>query len=114
MKYRVDEFVQDAFSLRISPFMLDNYAHEYEDLVRARDAHRLEMENLRNTNQRLAQQACVSPHVYDFETAWCLMYGSRKKLEASLAQLNTEHCEVLVCLLFFAVSFSGGPDCSAL
>ncbi|KAI0780331.1 RabGAP/TBC [Fomes fomentarius] len=75
VKYRVDEFVQDAFSLRISPFMLDNYAHEYEDLVRARDAHRLEMENLRNTNQRLAQQV--------------------KKLESSLAQLNTEHCEVL-------------------
>ena len=51
--------MQDAFSLRITPFMLDNYAHEYEELVRARDAHKLEMENLRNTNQRLAQQVCV-------------------------------------------------------
>ena len=35
-RYRVDEFVQDAISLRITPFMLDNYAREYEDLVRAR------------------------------------------------------------------------------
>ena len=34
----MDEFIQDAISLRITPFMLDNYAHEYEELVRARDA----------------------------------------------------------------------------
>ena len=55
-RYRVDEFVQDAMGLRITPFMLDNYAHEYEELVRARDAHKLEMENMKNTNQRLAAQ----------------------------------------------------------
>ena len=60
VRYRVDEFIQDAISLRITPFMLDNYAHEYEELVRARDAHKLEMENLKNTNARLASQ------VYDY------------------------------------------------
>jgi hypothetical protein len=54
--YRVDEFVQDAFSLRITPFMLDSYAHEYEDLVRMRDAHALEMDNLRNSNRILLAQ----------------------------------------------------------
>ncbi|RPD53977.1 RabGAP/TBC [Lentinus tigrinus ALCF2SS1-6] len=75
VRYRVDEFVQDAFSLRITPFMLDNYAHEYEELVRARDAHRIEMETLKAQNQRLSAQV--------------------KTLEESLAQLNTEHCEVL-------------------
>jgi hypothetical protein len=32
-KYNVDEFVNDAVSLRITPFMLDCYRHEYEDLV---------------------------------------------------------------------------------
>jgi len=32
-KYMVDEFVHDAVSLRITPFMLDSYRHEYEDLV---------------------------------------------------------------------------------
>jgi len=32
-KYRVDEFVNEAASLRITPFMLDCYRHEYEDLV---------------------------------------------------------------------------------
>ncbi|KAI0633759.1 RabGAP/TBC [Trametes polyzona] len=74
-RYRVDEFVQDATSLRITPFMLDSYAHEYEELIRARDAHKLEMENLKNTNRQLAAQV--------------------KSLETNLAQLNTEHCEVL-------------------
>ncbi|KAH9858606.1 RabGAP/TBC [Lenzites betulinus] len=74
-RYRVNEFVQDATSLRITPFMLDNYAREYEELVTARDAHKLEMENLKNANRQLAAQV--------------------KNLETNLAQLNTEHCEVL-------------------
>ena len=52
----MDEFIQDAISLRITPFMLDNYAHEYEDLVRARDAHKIEMDNLKQANQRLGAQ----------------------------------------------------------
>ncbi|RDX47083.1 RabGAP/TBC [Lentinus brumalis] len=75
IRYRVDEFIQDAFALRITPFMLDNYAHEYEELIRARDAHKTEMESLKNQNQRLSAQV--------------------RKLEDSLAQLNTEHCQVL-------------------
>jgi ecotropic viral integration site 5 protein len=54
--YRVDEFVQDAVSLRITPFMLDTYAHEYDDLVRMRDAHALELDNLRNNNRSLMAQ----------------------------------------------------------
>jgi ecotropic viral integration site 5 protein len=54
--YRVDEFVQDAFSLKITPFMLDSYAHEYEDLIRIRDAHALEVETLRNSNRTLLTQ----------------------------------------------------------
>lgn len=29
----MDEFVNDAASLRITPFMLDSYRHEYEDLM---------------------------------------------------------------------------------
>ncbi|KAI0829950.1 RabGAP/TBC [Trametes gibbosa] len=74
-RYRVNEFVQDSTSLRITPFMLDNYAHEYEELVTARDAHKLEMENLKNANRQLTAQV--------------------KNLETNLAQLNTEHCEVL-------------------
>ncbi|PIL33862.1 hypothetical protein GSI_03568 [Ganoderma sinense ZZ0214-1] len=75
VRYRVDELIRDAISLRITPFMLDNYAHEYEDLVRARDAHKIEMDSLRNTNARLSTQV--------------------KTLESDFAQLNAEHCQVL-------------------
>ncbi|KDQ53505.1 hypothetical protein JAAARDRAFT_80643 [Jaapia argillacea MUCL 33604] len=74
-QYDVDQFVQDAVSLRITPFMLDSYAHEYEDMCRARDAHALELDALRNSNRNLSMQV--------------------KNLENSLAQLNGEHVEVL-------------------
>ncbi|KIJ67793.1 hypothetical protein HYDPIDRAFT_173554 [Hydnomerulius pinastri MD-312] len=74
-RYRVDEFVQDAVSLKITPFMLDAYAHEYNDLVRAREAHAIEMDTLRNSNRVLSAKV--------------------KELDESLAQLNTEHVEVL-------------------
>ncbi|KAG8213944.1 putative GTPase-activating protein [Butyriboletus roseoflavus] len=74
--YNVDEFVQDAVSLRITPFMLDAYAHEYADLVRAREAHAVEMDTLRNSNRVLTSKV--------------------KELDLCLAQLNTEHVDVLV------------------
>ncbi|KAJ7924841.1 rab-GTPase-TBC domain-containing protein [Mycena leptocephala] len=74
-RYRVDEFVQDAVSLRITPFMLDSYRHEYEDLVRETNRHALEVDELRNSNRILST--------------------SVKTLETSLAQLNDEHVQVL-------------------
>ncbi|KAJ6593928.1 rab-GTPase-TBC domain-containing protein [Mycena capillaripes] len=74
-KYRVDEFVQDAVSLRITPFMLDSYRHEYEDLVRETNRHALEVDELRNSNRVLS--------------------ASVKTLEKSLATLNDEHVQVL-------------------
>jgi len=78
-KYNVDEFVQDAASLKITPFMLDSYAQEYDELVRTREAHNLEMEALRSSNRSLSNQV--------------------KTLEASMAQLNTEHCDALTELV---------------
>lgn len=57
--YRVDEFVQDAVSLRITPFMLDSYAHEYEEMVRRREAHAAELDALRTSNRNLLSQVCV-------------------------------------------------------
>ncbi|KAH8107865.1 RabGAP/TBC [Cristinia sonorae] len=74
-QYDVDMFVQEAVSLRITPFQLDNYAREYEESVRIKEAHAIEMDALRTTNRILSSQV--------------------NRLEASLAQLNTEHCEVL-------------------
>ncbi|KZT72135.1 RabGAP/TBC [Daedalea quercina L-15889] len=74
-KYDADRFVEDAFALKISSFMLDSYAEEYEELVRKRNQHAIEMDALRTSNRNL------SVHV--------------KQLESSLAQINTEHCELL-------------------
>ncbi|KAF8893306.1 rab-GTPase-TBC domain-containing protein [Infundibulicybe gibba] len=75
IKYDVDGFVQDAVSLRITPFMLDSYRHEYEDMVREANKHALQLDELRNSNRVLSAQV--------------------KTLETSLAQLNTEHVQVL-------------------
>ncbi|KAF5393280.1 hypothetical protein D9757_000605 [Collybiopsis confluens] len=74
-KYRVDEFVNDAISLRITPFMLDSYNHEYEDKVRETNKHALEVDELRNSNRALSAQV--------------------KSLESNFAQINVEHVELL-------------------
>jgi len=55
--------------------MLDTYRHEYEDRVRETNKHAVEMDQLRNSNRILS--------------------ASVKSLEASLAQLNAEHVQVL-------------------
>ncbi|KZT41485.1 RabGAP/TBC [Sistotremastrum suecicum HHB10207 ss-3] len=73
--YLVDQFVESAFQTRITPFMLDSYAHEYEEMVRIRDAHAAEIDTLRNANRLLTEQV--------------------KKLDSSLAQINAEHCEIV-------------------
>ena len=103
VRYRVDEFIQDAISLKVTPFMLDNYAHEYEDLVRARDAHKIEMDTLRSTNTRLSTQVYVPTRSCRLGlwsgVAYLRCGACRKTLESDLAQLNTEHCQVLVSLL---------------
>ncbi|KAH9839454.1 rab-GTPase-TBC domain-containing protein [Rhodofomes roseus] len=78
-KYDVDRFVEDAFGLKISSFMLDSYAEEYEELVRTRNQHAIEMDALRNSNRNLSAQV--------------------KQMESSLAQLNTEHCDLLTELV---------------
>jgi len=73
--YNVDEFVQDAVALHITPFMLDSYRHEYEDHLRETNKHATEMDELRTTNRTLSAQV--------------------KTLENNLAQLNAEHVELL-------------------
>ena len=60
VSYRVDDFVKDAMSLRITPFMLDSYSHEYSEMIRAREAHAAEMDSLRNHNRQLSAQMCAS------------------------------------------------------
>ncbi|KAG5638315.1 hypothetical protein H0H81_000733 [Sphagnurus paluster] len=75
VKYDVDQFVQDAVALHITPFMLDAYRHEYEDQLRETNKHAIEMDELRSTNRALSLQV--------------------KNLENSLAQLNVEHVDLL-------------------
>lgn len=58
--YLVDQFVQEALSLKITPFMLDVYAHEHEDFVRTRDAHMVETDELRNSVRQLTIKVYVS------------------------------------------------------
>ncbi|CCM01156.1 uncharacterized protein FIBRA_03204 [Fibroporia radiculosa] len=74
-KYNVDQFIKDGFALKITSFMLDTYAQEYDEMIRVRDANVIEMDSLRNSNRNLSIQV--------------------KTLESSLAQLNAEHCELL-------------------
>ncbi|KAI0256103.1 rab-GTPase-TBC domain-containing protein [Lactifluus subvellereus] len=73
--YRVDDFVNDAMSMRITAFMLDSYNREYHEMIRAREAHAAEMDALRNHNRQLSAQ------IYT--------------LEADLAALNQEHVGIL-------------------
>ncbi|KAH8827997.1 rab-GTPase-TBC domain-containing protein [Flagelloscypha sp. PMI_526] len=73
--YDVDRFVQDAVNLRITPFMLDGYAHEYQDMVRKSNKHEIEMDELKNANRALVNQV--------------------KTLEISLAAINSEHVELM-------------------
>lgn len=74
-RYHVDELVSDAMSLRITPFMLDSYNHEYVEMIRVREAHAAEMDALRNHNRQLSAQI--------------------NTLESSLAALNQEHVGIL-------------------
>lgn len=49
----VDAFIRDASKLKITPFQLDNYASEYQELRRAQTAHLVEMDALRHENRQL-------------------------------------------------------------
>lgn len=39
--------------------MLDTYAEEYNEMIRTRDAHVIEMDALRNSNRNLSAQMYV-------------------------------------------------------
>ncbi|KAF6760265.1 rab-GTPase-TBC domain-containing protein [Ephemerocybe angulata] len=54
--YNVDAFVQESVSVNITPFMLDCYRHEYEDLMRETNRHNQMVDELRTMNRQLSQQ----------------------------------------------------------
>lgn len=84
--YRANEFVRDALQVKITPFMLDRFAEEYDTMCRQQNAHEIELDNLRQVNTKLSNQV--------------------RRLESSLAQINEEHCD-LVSSLSISVSFRG-------
>jgi ecotropic viral integration site 5 protein len=54
--YEMDKFITEAYQLRITSITLDNYANEWHEAVRLRDAHAIEMDELRNSNRVLKTQ----------------------------------------------------------
>ncbi|WVF66115.1 hypothetical protein IAT40_000854 [Kwoniella sp. CBS 6097] len=74
-EWKANEFVRDAYEIRITPFMLDSYASEWEEQLRSQNRHALEVDQLRNANRNLSAQV--------------------KQLEASLATMNQEHVELV-------------------
>lgn len=74
-EWRANDFVRDAYEIRITPLMLDQYESEWHEKCRAQSAHSRELEQLRNAKRHLSQQV--------------------KSLEGSLATMNTEHVELV-------------------
>lgn len=62
--------MREALQVKITPVMLDQYAAEWDAMCRQQNAHTLELEALRQANQKLSAQV--------------------RRLEASLAQINEE------------------------
>ncbi|SJX63743.1 related to GYP5-GTPase-activating protein (GAP) [Sporisorium reilianum f. sp. reilianum] len=74
-RYRTNEFVRDAFAVKITPFLLDSFAAEFDVQVRAANAHRREVDALRLVNRNLAARV--------------------KALEDQLNSLNAEHVDMV-------------------
>ncbi|GAA5894062.1 hypothetical protein JCM6882_007975 [Rhodosporidiobolus microsporus] len=73
--YKVNEFVRDALQVRITPLMLDQFGEEWASLCAQQTAHAAELDSLRKANLQLSLQV--------------------RQLEASLAQVNQEHVELV-------------------
>ncbi|GAA5876163.1 hypothetical protein JCM1840_007056 [Sporobolomyces johnsonii] len=73
--YHVHDFVREALQVRITPLMLDQFGEEWFHLCAQQNAHTAELDALRKANLQLSLQV--------------------RQLEASLSQINTEHCELV-------------------
>ncbi|ORY89078.1 rab-GTPase-TBC domain-domain-containing protein [Leucosporidium creatinivorum] len=73
--YKAQEFVREALQVKITPLMLDQFGEEWTSLCAQQSAHTLELDSLRKANAQLSSQV--------------------RQLEASLSQVNEEHCELV-------------------
>lgn len=74
-RYNTNQFVKDAFSIQITPYQLDTYAGEFEQKVKAANAHRREVDALRLVNKNLSKRI--------------------KDLEEQLQGINDEHVDLM-------------------
>ena len=72
--YRANDFVNDAYGIKLTPNQVQKYAADYAEVHRAEMLRVSELENLKSGNASLAAQI--------------------KRLEQSLAELNREHIEL--------------------
>ena len=82
--YRTNQFVRDAFQIQITPYQLDAYAAEFEQKVKAANAHRRETDALRLVNRNLAAKV--------------------KSLEEQLTSINDEHVDLVKQVVMAKVS----------
>jgi ecotropic viral integration site 5 protein len=100
-QFRVDDFVRDASKVKITPFQLDNYAAEYEELRKAQTAHLVEVDNLRNENRALKAQVCVTSLIPPLSEYPIDLISASKNLEEALGSVSEEHCGIIVSALVF-------------
>jgi ecotropic viral integration site 5 protein len=72
--YRANDFVNDAYGIKLTPSQLQKYAVDYAEFNRIETQRTSELENLKTNNGSLTLQV--------------------KRLEQSLAELNREHIEL--------------------
>lgn len=72
--YRANDFVNDAYGIKLTPSQLQKYASDYDEAIRIETQRTSELETLRANNGALTLQV--------------------KRLEQSLAELNREHIEL--------------------
>jgi len=72
--YRTNDFVNDAYGIKLTPSQLQKYAADYSEAIRVEAQRTSELETLRSNNGALTLQV--------------------KRLEQSLAELNREHIEL--------------------
>lgn len=72
--YRANDFVNDAYGIKLTPSQLQKYATDYSEAIRVENQRTSELDTLRSNNGALTLQV--------------------KRLEQSLAELNREHIEL--------------------
>lgn len=74
VQYRINDFIADAYEVKVLPTSLKKYINEYSELHRADNEKRLEVEELRNTNSSLSARL--------------------RMLDATITSLTSEHVVV--------------------